>query len=64
MIFSFSIDRSILPRKFNFDADSDDKKAREDSTKTQTGKVFLDYSNYKINTGLSDEIFESKGVKK
>ena len=64
MIFSFSIDRSILPRQFNFDADSDDKKAREDSTKTRTGKVFLDYSNYKINTGLSDEIFENKSNQK
>ena len=64
MIFSFSIDRSILPRQFNFDADSDDKKAREDSTKTRTGKVFLDYSNYKTNTGLSDEVFENKGNQK
>ena len=64
MIFSFSIDRSILPRQFNFDADSDDKKAQEDSTKTRTGKVFLGYSNYKINTGLSDEIFENKSNQK
>lgn len=64
MIFSFSIDRSILPRKFNFDTDSDEKKAQEDSTKTRTGKVFLDYSNYKINTGLPDEIFENKSTKK
>ncbi|MGB5288743.1 MAG: hypothetical protein WBN42_09655 [Ignavibacteriaceae bacterium] len=64
MIFSFSIDRSVLPRKFNFDTESDDKKVREDSTKTRTGKVFLNYSNYKINTGLSDDIFEKKGNKK
>lgn len=64
MIFSFSIDRSILPRKFNFDTDSDEKNAQEDSTKTRTGKVFLDYSNYKINTGLPDEIFQNKSTKK
>lgn len=64
MVFTFSIDRSILPRKFNFDTDSDQKKALEDSTKSKTGKVFLDYSNYEINNGLLDEIFESKGKKK
>lgn len=60
MVFTFSIDRSILPRKFNFDTDSDLKKALDDSTKAQTGKVFIDYSNYKVNTGLSDAIFNSK----
>jgi hypothetical protein len=64
LVFTFSIDRSILPRKFNFDTDSDLKKAMEDSTKVQTGKVFIDYSNYKVNTGLSDEIFTQKGIKK
>jgi outer membrane lipoprotein-sorting protein len=60
MIFTFSIDRSILPPKFNFDTDSDLKKTLEDSTKAQTGKVFIDYSNYEVNTGLSDDIFHSK----
>jgi hypothetical protein len=64
MVFTFSIDRSILPQKFNFDTDSDLKKNLEDSTKAQTGKVFIDYSNYKVNTGLSNEIFENKGNKK
>jgi len=64
MVFTFSIDRSILPRKFNFDTDSDIKKTMEDSTKVQTGKVFIDYSNYKVNTGLPDEIFTQKGTKK
>jgi len=64
LVFTFSIDRSILPRKFNFDTDSDLKKAMEDSTKVKAGKVFIDYSNYKVNTGLSDEIFTQKGIKK
>ena len=64
LVFTFSIDRSILPRKFNFDTDSDLKKTMEDSAKVQTGKVFIDYSNYKVNTGLSDEIFTQKGIKK
>jgi len=64
MVFTFSIDRSILPRRFNFDTDSDLKKTLEDSTKAKTGKVFIDYSNYKVNTGLSDDIFNHKDIKK
>jgi hypothetical protein len=63
MVFTFSIDRSILPRKFNFDTDSDQKKALQDSTKSTTGKVFIDYSNYEVNSGLSDDIFEEKKSK-
>jgi len=59
MVFTFSIDRSILPRKFNFDTETDVKKELEDSVKTRTGRVFIDYSNYIINSGLSDDIFES-----
>ena len=63
MVFTFSIDRSILPRKFNFDTDSDQKKNLQDPTKSTTGKVFIDYSNYEVNTGLSDDIFEEKKSK-
>jgi outer membrane lipoprotein-sorting protein len=64
MVFTFSIDRSVLPRGFNVDADSESRKALEDSTKTETGTVYLNYSNYKVNTGLSDEIFDKKDSKK
>ena len=60
LVFTFNVDRSILPRKFNFDNDSDLKKALGDSTKVDTGKVYINYSNYKVNTGLSDEIFTHK----
>ena len=60
MVFTFTFDRSILPRNFNLDNDSDLKKELADSTKSHTGKVILDYSNYKVNTGLSDKFFESK----
>lgn len=33
-------------------------------TKKITGKVEITYSNYRINVGLSDEIFKEKGPKK
>jgi len=64
MVFTFTFDRSVLPRNFNFDNDSELKKEIQDSTKSHTGKVILDYSNYKVNTGLPDKIFESKNSTK
>ena len=64
MVFSFSVDPSLFPRRLNMGPNSDSDKSKQDSIKTRTGKVFIDYSNYKINTGLSDEIFESKQKKK
>ena len=63
MVFSFSIDPSMFPKRFDVGPDSKNKKAPDDSTKTRTGKVFIDYSNYQVNTGLSDELFESKEKK-
>ncbi len=64
MIFSFSVDPSLFPRRFNMGPNSDSQKVQQDTTKSRTGKVFIDYSHYKVNTGLSDEIFESKEKKK
>jgi len=64
MVFTFSVDQSVLPRGFNVDADSESKGTMKDSTKTETGTVYLNYSNYKVNTGLSDEIFKKKELKK
>jgi hypothetical protein len=64
MVFTFTFDRSILPKSFNLENDSDLKKAIQDSTKSRTGKVILEYSNYEINTGIPDKIFEEKNSKK
>jgi hypothetical protein len=64
MVFSFSIDPSMFPGRFNINPDSQSENTQQDSIKTRIGKVFIDYSNYKVNTGLSDEIFESKGKNK
>lgn len=63
MVFSFTIDPTMFPRRFNIGTDSDNKKVPEDSTKTRTGKVFINYSDYQVNTGLSDELFKSREEK-
>jgi len=37
-----------------------DNSEKEDSVKTEEGKVYITYSNYKVNKGLKDDIFEKK----
>jgi outer membrane lipoprotein-sorting protein len=59
MIFTFNVDRMNLPKgvsgEFNESSKSKDKKDR-----TTTGKVYINYSNYKINKGIPDSVFEKK----
>lgn len=64
MIFTFTVDGSILPRRFMEDQDSKSTETEKDSSKAKTGKVFLTYSNYRVNVGLPDEIFENKNAVK
>jgi outer membrane lipoprotein-sorting protein len=60
LVFSFTVDRSLISKRFNEPSDSKSKEKTKDSEKTETGKVYLNYSNYRINIGLTDEFFESK----
>ena len=64
MTFSFTVDRSFYPGKFNEDQNSDSDKSNKDSAESETGKVYITYSNYKVNVGLSDELFEDKSDNK
>jgi len=64
LVFSFTVDRSLIPRRFNDRGNSESKEKSKDSEKEQTGKVYLNYSNYKVNTGLPDELFDDKEAKK
>ncbi|NWG27388.1 MAG: hypothetical protein HXY48_02505 [Ignavibacteriaceae bacterium] len=64
MVFSFTVDRSALPKRFNEDAISKSEKTNKDDKDAETGKVYLTYSNYKVNTGLKDEIFIENESKK
>lgn len=63
MIFSFNIDRTNIPLGFSGDINSDTKPKNKDVKPTTTGKVFISYSNYKVNAGILDKIFESKNKK-
>jgi outer membrane lipoprotein-sorting protein len=58
MIFSFNVEKMNLPR--TFDSDPKRKSTLEDKGKTTTGKVYITYSNYLINKGIPDSVFEQK----
>ena len=64
LVFSFSVDRSLIPKRFNDTGDSKSKEKTKDSEKPETGKVYLNYSNYRVNKGLPDELFDEKDKKK
>ena len=57
MVFGFNIDKMNLPKSFTGQAETE---SRKNIGKTTSGKVYITYSNYKVNIGLSDKIFEKK----
>jgi outer membrane lipoprotein-sorting protein len=58
MEFTFTVDRMMFPRRMDGQSDTDDDNDKEsDST---TGKVYITYTNYKVNQGLPDELFETE----
>jgi outer membrane lipoprotein-sorting protein len=58
MIFSFNIDRMNIPRGISGEIESGN--AKDKKSKNTTGRVFINYSNYKVNQGIPDKIFEDK----
>lgn len=58
MVFTFSIDRLMLPRGMDGQLDADDDNNKKSNS--TTGKVYITYTNYKINQGLPDELFEAE----
>lgn len=63
MIFSFNVDKMNIPRAFNGDLGPDNKSKKKDEKPTTTGKVFVTYSDYKVNKGIPDKFFEEKNKK-
>ncbi|WP_290660030.1 hypothetical protein [Ignavibacterium sp.] len=57
MTFTFNIDKMNLPKAFTSDGNPPKKKKRMPDAPTK-GIVVVKYSNYKVNTGLADNIFE------
>jgi len=64
LTFSFTVDRSLYPGKFNKDQDSESGKSKKESSESETGNVYITYSNYKVNIGLPDKLFEDNNNKK
>ena len=63
MIFTFNIDKTNIPVGFSGDLGSDPNPKKKDDKPNTTGKVFVTYSNYKVNMGIPDKIFENKKKK-
>ncbi len=58
MIFSFDLEGLNLPPGISGELNSEsEKKLKEEENKPVRGKVYITYSNYKINQGIPDEIF-------
>jgi outer membrane lipoprotein-sorting protein len=57
MVFGFNIDKMNLPKVLSEQAETE---SRKNIGKTTYGKVYITYSNYRINKGISDKIFEKK----
>ncbi|MCX8105499.1 MAG: outer membrane lipoprotein-sorting protein [Ignavibacterium album] len=59
MIFTFNVDKINLPKSSSTDNGIRTKKKRMPDAPTK-GSVIIKYSNYKVNKGLPDSIFEDK----
>ncbi len=57
MEFTFTVDKMMFPRGMDGQADDEDSNYKSDS---KTGKVYITYTNYEVNQGLPDELFETE----
>lgn len=57
MTFGFNIDKMNISKNHSGEADAESRKSLGKST---TGRVYITYSNYKINKGIPDKVFEKK----
>ena len=62
MVFSSTIESGLYPGKGKKEKQNNESK--NDSNDKETGKVYLTYSDYKVNVGLPDSIFNDKEDKK
>lgn len=64
VIFIFNIDQMNIPKAFGDDQDTNQPKKKSRRTNSITkGQVIITYSNYQINKGIPDSIFEKKDEK-
>ena len=58
VVFSFNTRDYKLPKGVTFEYDSGNKPKNEDVLKNKKGKVEISYTNYTINKGIDDKIFQ------
>jgi len=64
IVFVFTIDPGLFPGRFLGSQKDDSEGEKKDLDESMTGTVYLNYSNYKVNIGLSDELFEELEIDK
>lgn len=65
IIFSFNLDKMNIPSTISGETNTDDskKKKNKNTDSTTKGKVIIKYSNYVVNKGVLDSVFEEKKEK-
>ncbi len=58
LVFKFNISKLNIPKRFTNQDESEQSKNY--SKKSATGTVYIVYSNYKVNRGLPDSLFNTK----
>jgi len=64
IVFSFNMDKMNIPATISGETNNEktDKKNKNSDSRTK-GKVIVNYSNYLVNKGVPDSIFEEKNKK-
>lgn len=60
MVFTFAIEDIRFPTGITGDSNSESNNEKEKKDRDKSGKVYIHYSNYKINQGLSDDLFKDE----
>jgi outer membrane lipoprotein-sorting protein len=64
IVFSFNLDQLNMPKMFGEESSgTETKKKKGKLNSTTKGQVVVNYSNYKVNSGIPDSIFEDKEKK-
>lgn len=65
IVFSFNLDQLSLPKMLGDESNGvETKKKKGRLNSTTKGKVIVSYSNYKVNKGIPNSVFEEKENKK
>lgn len=62
--FTFDVTKTTLPVAISGDFDTDEKQKKTDDGKPKKAILTLNYTNYKVNTGIPDSFFVEEKKKK